>query len=123
MNLIVLATATMRGESVILALRVAGSVSYTSGAVLGHILLRKRYGLLGFHQVGETFGRIAAAAALAGGCALAAVLVVQGRVEEPRVAAAVALSAGLTVGTAILLTACKVVGVPEIRHARTLLRL
>lgn len=120
---IALAAATMGDESVIMALCVAGSLSYVSGAVLGHILLRKRYGLLGFHQVGETFGRITAATALAGGCALAAVSVVQGRVEEPRAAAAVALTAGLMVGAVMLLTACKVVGVPEIRHARALLRL
>ena len=119
--LVLLASLSASDERLVLAVCAAGSFSYVCGAVLGHILLRKRYGLLGFRRVQATVGRISAAAILAGGCALALVVAVQNRVPEPRLAAVISLSAGAAVGAVVLLGACKVVGVPEIRRARTLL--
>ena len=119
--LVLLASLSASDETLILAVCAAGSFSYVCGAVLGHVLLRKRYGLLGFRRVQATVGRISTAAVLAGGCALALVVAVQNRIPEPRLAAAISLSAGAAVGAVVLLGACKVVGVPEIRRARALL--
>lgn len=73
--LVYAASALLHGRSIIVALTVATSTSYLVGCLVGHLLLRRRFGGLGFGPVLRTVGWIALASAVAGGVGLAVVLV------------------------------------------------
>jgi putative peptidoglycan lipid II flippase len=119
---IVVAAALLPGRFVVVMLGVSASLSFVVGAVVGHFLLRRRYGLLGFHQVAATLGRVSLASLMAGGCCLAVVLFVETAVTEPRMAALVALGAGTATGLAAFLLAAHRIGIPELRIVRALLQ-
>jgi len=118
---ILIAAATLPAHAVAITLGVASSLSYLVGATVAHLLLRHRYGLLGFHHVAATLRRVGAAAAIAGGCCLAAVVTANAVVSEPRLAALLGLGVGTTVGLTTFLLAAKAIGIPELRNARALL--
>ncbi|NKT11644.1 hypothetical protein GS470_22315 [Rhodococcus hoagii] len=46
---------TLPSHTVVVMLPVAGSLAYVVGVTCGHLCLRRRYGLLGFRAVAETF--------------------------------------------------------------------
>ncbi len=108
-------------RAVVVMLSVAASISYLAGAVTGHILLRRRYGLLGFATVATTFNQVMAATAIAGCGALAAMVLTQHTVSGVTASHLVTLTAGTLVGAGVFLAAAKAIGIPEIRVARTLL--
>ena len=64
--LVLLARDVLSGNAQVIALNVSTSLSYVIGAVLGHVLLTRRFGRLGFLAVARTVVRIAVAAAIAG---------------------------------------------------------
>jgi putative peptidoglycan lipid II flippase len=67
MVLVKLAVLTVSADrAVVVMLSVAASISYLAGAVTGNILLRRRYGLLGFSTVATTFNQVMAATVIAG---------------------------------------------------------
>lgn len=106
---------------VVIALGVAASTSYLAGAIAGHVLLRKRYGLLGFSAVAVTFTQ-AIWATVAGGAAC--VLVMTGAVQlidGISLARIFVLVVGSTVGAGVFLLTARAVGMPEIRRFRTIL--
>jgi putative peptidoglycan lipid II flippase len=72
--LVIVASATLHGRSIIIALTVSTSTSYLVGCVVGHLLLRRRFGALGFASVLRAVGWILVPAALGAVVALAAVL-------------------------------------------------
>jgi putative peptidoglycan lipid II flippase len=72
--LVYAANAMLHGRSIIVALTVATSTSYLVGCLVGHLLLRRRFGGLGFGTVLRTVGWIALASAVAGGVGFAVVL-------------------------------------------------
>jgi putative peptidoglycan lipid II flippase len=106
---------------VVVMLGVAGSLSYVTGAVLGHVLLRRRYGLLGFSTVAATFTRVVWAAAIAGWAGLVAMALTRHAVAATTLAHLLMAAAGAGVGIAVFLAAAKTIGIPEVRRARTLL--
>ncbi|WP_228787458.1 murein biosynthesis integral membrane protein MurJ [Nocardia terpenica] len=118
---LVLSATVLPDHLVVVMLSVAGSVSYTVGAVAGHVLLRRRYGLLGFSTVAITFTRVIWATAAAGLACVTAMALVQHLVTAPMVAHVFALAAGVVLGGAVFLFAAKAIGIPEVRHAKALL--
>ncbi|WP_245745844.1 murein biosynthesis integral membrane protein MurJ [Nocardia altamirensis] len=108
-------------ELVIVMLSVASSLAYVAGATIGHILLRRRHGLLGFSAVAVTVHRVIWATALAGAAGLAAIALIQHKIHTPTLDQLATLAAGAAVGTAVFLLATHLIGIPEIRTARTLL--
>lgn len=109
-------------EWVVVMLPAAGSLSYVVGAVCGHLILRRRYGLLGFHTVLETLSRVLWASAIAGVFCVAAVGGAYLSLDDPRQAAAVALLVAVAAGAPAFLLAARTIGITEIGHARQLLR-
>ena len=51
--LVLLAQANLHGNAAVIALNVSTSASYVVGAVVGHVLLRRRMGPLGFRAIGD----------------------------------------------------------------------
>ncbi|MFD4182517.1 murein biosynthesis integral membrane protein MurJ [Rhodococcus sp. NPDC058514] len=119
---VLVASATLPDRGVVLALCVAGSVSYLAGATLGHYLLRRRYGLLGFHHVRDTAMGVGTAAVIAGTACFAVVRITESYIPDPRSGAAASLFAGTLTALIIFAIAAKAIGIPEIRHARAILR-
>ncbi len=64
--LVVLAEASLHGNAAVIALNVATSASYTVGAVVGHVLLRRRMGPLGFSAVVTAIAQTALASVVGG---------------------------------------------------------
>jgi putative peptidoglycan lipid II flippase len=120
-GVISIAAATLPSQVVVITLGVGSSLSYVVGAMVGHLLLRRRYGLLGFRHVAKTLRRVGAAALVAGGCSLMAVVAVKAAVPEPRIAALVELGVGAVIGLAVFLLAAKVIGITELRNVRALI--
>ncbi|WP_407670664.1 murein biosynthesis integral membrane protein MurJ [Nocardia suismassiliense] len=107
--------------AVVVMLSVASSLSYVVGAIMGHVLLRRRYGLLGFSTVAVTFTRVIWATAGAGWSCVAIMAITRHTVPDPLVEHLVTLAAGTSVGLVVFLLAAKAIGIPEVRNARALL--
>ncbi|QBJ97706.1 hypothetical protein ERC79_18490 [Rhodococcus sp. ABRD24] len=120
-SVVALSVVSLPGTAVVVALPVAGSLSYLVGAVSGHLILRRRYGLLGFHAVLDTFARALWASVSAGVVCIVAVGLSHQLLDNPRAAAAVALAAVLVFGTPAFLVTAQKVGIPEVRNAKMLL--
>ncbi|MCX4099240.1 murein biosynthesis integral membrane protein MurJ [Nocardia sp. alder85J] len=118
---IAVAATVLPDRAVVVMLSVAASLSYLAGAVAGHILLRRRYGLLGFSTVTGTFNRTAAATVIAGTGCLATVALLEHTRTGPVAGQLVTLGGGTLVGSIAFLAAAKMIGIPEIRTARALL--
>ncbi|WP_185993308.1 murein biosynthesis integral membrane protein MurJ [Rhodococcus sp. KBS0724] len=118
---VALSVARLPNQTIVVMLPVASSLSYIVGAVSGHLVLRHRYGLLGFHTVLETFSRVLWASIAAGVVCVVAVGVTHQLIGNPRAAAAATLTAVLVLGTPTFLIAAKKIGIPEIRNVTTLL--
>ncbi|AHH18821.1 MviN-like membrane protein [Nocardia nova SH22a] len=113
--------AVLPAHLVVVALGVAASMSYLAGAVTGHVLLRGRYGLLGFSAVAATFTRVIWAT-VAGGAACAAVMAVAAHtVGAATLGRVLVLIVGAAAGAGGFLLAARAIGIPEVRHTRTLL--
>ncbi|MBV9595021.1 MAG: murein biosynthesis integral membrane protein MurJ [Actinobacteria bacterium] len=112
--LILIAAATMSGVHVIEALNVATSVSYVVGAVVGHVLLTRRFGHLGFAVVGRTVALVALASA---GGALAAwgiVSLATSGLGHARGAALVGLIGGAMIGLTVFAAIAWYLNIPEL---------
>ncbi|MFI5782245.1 murein biosynthesis integral membrane protein MurJ [Nocardia sp. NPDC051570] len=119
-SVLALSAAVLPDHVVVVMLGVAGSASYVVGALAGHLLLRRRYGLLGFSTVAVTFTRVVWASALAGWACLIVMAYTRHLVSDPTIARLLTLAGGAAIGLAVFLLAAKAIGIPEIRHARTL---
>lgn len=83
-------------------LNISTSASYLVGAVVGHVLLTRRLGNLGFRRVGRTVTQILAASAVGGAAAWGATQLAYDAFGSARPGALVALIAGSIVGLAVL---------------------
>ncbi|RDI65512.1 putative peptidoglycan lipid II flippase [Nocardia pseudobrasiliensis] len=120
-SVLAVSAAALPDHAVVVMLSVAGSAAYLVGALAGHLLLRRRYGLLGFSTVAVTFARASWAAALAGWSCLIAMAAARHAVADPMLARLLTLAAGASIGVAVFLLAARALGIPEIRNARTIL--
>ncbi|HEU5271032.1 MAG TPA: murein biosynthesis integral membrane protein MurJ [Jatrophihabitans sp.] len=112
--LVFTAYATLHGRAVIVALTVSTSTSYLAGCVAGHLLLRRRFGPLGFAAVLRTVGWIALAAlagAVVAGVALFGVHTVLG---SGRLASLLVLLVGGGLGGLVLALVAFRLPLPEV---------
>jgi putative peptidoglycan lipid II flippase len=112
--LVLAAYALLHGRAVIIALTVSTSTSYLAGCLAGHLLLRRRFGSLGFAAVLRTVVWILLAA-LAG--AVVAVLVLAGVhawLGTGRLASLLVLLAGGGLGGLVLALAAMRLPLPEV---------
>ncbi|MCM6778819.1 murein biosynthesis integral membrane protein MurJ [Nocardia sp. CDC159] len=121
-GVLALSVTVLPDPGVVVMLGVAGSAAYVVGALTGHLLLRRRYGLLGFATVATTFARVIWAAAIAGWGCLVAMALARHAVADPTLGRVLTVSVGAAIGAATFLLAAKIIGIPEVRHARALLR-
>jgi putative peptidoglycan lipid II flippase len=112
--LVVTASSVLHGRSVIVALTVSTSTSYLVGCVVGHLLLTRRFGRLGFRPVAEAVGWIAAAAAAGAAVALVAVLGIGYGLGSGRLPALAELLVGGLLGGAVLVAIAVRLPVPEV---------
>ena len=103
-------------------LNISTSLSYVVGAVIGHVMLTKRLGLLGFRSVTRTVLRTGVASVLAGAVAYAVVLGCHSALGHGRGGAFAALLGGGVVGLAVFVGIAMRMRIPEIREIADLAR-
>jgi putative peptidoglycan lipid II flippase len=116
--LVVLAQANLHGNTAVIALNVSTSASYVVGAVVGHILLRRRMGPLGFSAVASVIARATLACAAGGLAALAILLWCHGLFGSARGGSLAGLVAGSIIGLVVMGVVALATGVPEARQIR-----
>ncbi|MEV6360344.1 murein biosynthesis integral membrane protein MurJ [Nocardia asteroides] len=121
-SVLVLAATVLTDRAVIVMLSVASSLAYVTGAVVGHILLRRRHGLLGFSTVAATVTRVGAATLLAGLAGLAAIALTRTSISAAAIEQFAAPAAGGIAAVFVFVLAAHGIGIPELRAARALLR-
>ncbi|HEY3716976.1 MAG TPA: murein biosynthesis integral membrane protein MurJ [Jatrophihabitantaceae bacterium] len=114
--LVLIVAETAHGDHVIEALNIATSVSYVVGAVIGHRMLTRRFGRLGFSRVVRTIVRIGFASILGGAAALGMVLVGTAIAGHGRTGGLIGLVGGSIAGLAVLLAAAWRMRIPEVRE-------
>ena len=114
--LVLIASQTLSGPHVIESLSVSTSTSYVVGAYVGYLLLRRRYGNLGFRTVASTVGRACVASAVGAGVAYLCVLASEHLIGTGRSAAALALVSGSLLGGALYLLVAQAMDVTELRE-------
>ncbi len=120
--LVVAGSVLLDGRAVLIALTVSTSTSYLVGCLVGHQLLRRRFGPLRFAPVGRTIGWIAVAAAVAGVAGLAVVLAAGAVLGDSRLAALVQLLAGGLVGSVVLVLLALRLPLPEVAQIASAVR-
>jgi putative peptidoglycan lipid II flippase len=103
-------------------LNIATSLSYVVGAIVGHILLTRRLGLLGYRSVAITTARVGLASLAGALAAYAFVVTARDKLGHEHAGALVGLFGGGVVGLAVLLGLAWAMRIPEIRDFRSLLR-
>ncbi len=83
-------------------LNIATSVSYVVGAVVGHVVLTRRLGRLGFTSVARTVAQIAAASVLGAAAAYGVVRLARSLFGEARLGALSGLVGGAVVGLVVM---------------------
>jgi putative peptidoglycan lipid II flippase len=111
---LILAATLLDGKAVIIALTVSTSLSYVAGCLAGHILLRRRFGSLGFAPVVRTVGWISVAALAGGAVALAVVLLGNGVLGVGRLSGLAELVLGGGLGLAVLGALAMRLPLPEV---------
>ena len=114
--LVLIVAETAHGDHVIEALNIATSASYVVGAVVGHRLLVRRFGPLGFSRVVRTIVRIGFASILGGAAALGVVLAGTAIAGHGRTGALIGVVGGSIAGLAVLLGAAWRMRIPEVRE-------
>ncbi|MDQ2957726.1 MAG: murein biosynthesis integral membrane protein MurJ [Actinomycetota bacterium] len=120
--LVIAASHALHGRSIIVALTVSTSASYLVGCVVGHFLLRQRFGALGFQPVARTVGWIAVAAAAGGAIGLAVVLAGNHTLGIGRGAAVLELLLGGTLFLVVLTLVALRLPVPEVAQLAAAVR-
>ncbi|GAB20370.1 hypothetical protein GOEFS_115_00100 [Gordonia effusa NBRC 100432] len=108
----------------VVVLCVSGSVSYVVGAAVGHVVLRRRYGLLGYRSVVGTAWRAMLVTAIAASVAVGAMAAVsQSSIGTTGFAGRTALFVvGSAVGVLVFGCSLRIIRVPEISRALCLCR-
>jgi putative peptidoglycan lipid II flippase len=120
--LVLLARDVLSGNAQVIALNVSTSLSYVIGAVLGHVLLTRRFGRLGFLAVARTVVRITVAAAIAGVVAWGGVYVAHFVAGSGRIGSLLALVLGGVPGIVAFVLAGRALRIRELRDILGALR-
>ena len=120
--LVLLAREMLSGNAQVIALNVSTSLSYVIGAVLGHVLLIRRFGRLGFLAVARTVVRIAVAATIAGVVAWGGVYVAHSVAGSGRIGSFLALVLGGIPGIVAFVLAGRALRIRELRDILGALR-
>lgn len=83
-------------------LNIATSISYVVGAIVGHVVLTRRLGALGFGSVLRTVGQIAAASAVGAAAAYGLVRLARSLFGDARLGALTGFIAGAVVGVVVM---------------------
>ncbi|HEV2885401.1 MAG TPA: murein biosynthesis integral membrane protein MurJ [Jatrophihabitans sp.] len=121
-GLVLAGAVLLDGRAVVIGLTVSTSASYLVGCLVGHLLLRRRFGRLGFAAVGRTVGWITAAAAGGGLVGLAVVLAGTAVLGDGRLAALVELVVGAVLGGAVLVLLALRLPLPEVAQIAAAVR-
>jgi putative peptidoglycan lipid II flippase len=98
-------------------LNISTSLSYVVGAIVGHIVLTRRLGRLGFRSVALTVAQVAAAAAVGGLAAYAVVVGAQHALGGARLGAVTGLALGGIVGLAVFAVVAWRLRIPDVQQA------
>jgi putative peptidoglycan lipid II flippase len=120
--LVLIAAQTLHGDAVIEALNVSTSASYVVGAIVGHWLLTRRLGRLGFSRVVRTTVRVGIASVLGGAAAYGMVQVGIAVAGDGRTGALIGVLTGSIVGLAVMLAVALRMRIPEVREIVTAAR-
>jgi putative peptidoglycan lipid II flippase len=120
--LVLVFAAILHGNRVVIWLEFVTSSSYLVGAIVGHVLLTRRFGRLGFTAVARTTGRIAAVTAVGSVVALGVLLGVEPVVGRGPAGSAVTLVAATIAGAAVLVGLLRVVRIAEVDQMLASLR-
>lgn len=113
---VLIAAQTLHGDAVIVALNVSTSLSYVVGAVLGHQLLARRFGRLGFSRVVRTIVRVGVASLFGGAAAVAMVVLGTHIAGHGRTGALIGVVCGSILGLAVFGLAAWRMRIPEVRE-------
>ncbi len=103
-------------------LNISTSLSYVVGAVVGHAVLTRRLGRLGFGAVLRTVALVGAASVVGGAAAYGVVQLVTRALGEGRAGSATALVAGGLVGLAVMVAVAWRMRIPDVRYAVSTVR-
>ncbi len=98
-------------------LNIATSFSYLIGAIVGHVVLTRRLGPLGFGAVLGTVTRIAVASALGAAAAYAVVLGARHQFGSARLGSSTGLIGGALVGIVVLAVVAWRLRIPDVQQA------
>ena len=120
--LVLVFAALLHGDRVVIWLEFVTSSSYLIGAIVGHLLLTRRFGRLGFSDVARTIARIGAVTAAGSLVALGIVLALQPVMGRGPGGSAVTLVAATLGGGAVLVGLLRVVRISEVEQMLTTFR-
>jgi putative peptidoglycan lipid II flippase len=121
-TLVLAGSQLLHGRAVLIALTVSTSASYLMGCLVGHQLLRRQFGKLGFAPVARTIGWISVAAAGGGAVGLLVVLGGKAVLGEGRAAALVELVVGSVLGGAVAVLLALRLPLPEVAQIASAVR-
>jgi putative peptidoglycan lipid II flippase len=120
--LVLAASQALHGRAVIIALTVSTSTSYLVGSLVGHQLLRRKFGQLGFAPVARTIAWISVAAAVGGVVALLVVRAGAAVLGTGRVAALAELLVGGALGGLVAALLALRMPLPEVAQITSAIR-
>jgi putative peptidoglycan lipid II flippase len=103
-------------------LNIATSVSFVVGAVVGHVLLHRRLGNLGYRPVLYSAARMIGASVVGGAVAYAVVRAAHGAFGTGHAGAVTGLLGGGIAGVVVLGVVCWALRFPEVRELRAMVR-
>jgi putative peptidoglycan lipid II flippase len=103
-------------QHLVIALNFSTSAAFVVGAVLGHVMLTRRFGPLGFRTVAVTVGRLAVPSAAGGIVAAIAVALIRDAMGTGRSGAAVSFVVGGLLGIAVFVGIAAIMRIPELRE-------
>jgi putative peptidoglycan lipid II flippase len=103
-------------------LNISTSLSYVVGAIVGHLVLTRRLGHLGFGIVVRALAQIAVASAIGALAAYGVVLAARSAFGDAHLGAVVGLIGGAAVGLAVLAVVAWRLRIPEVQQAGAAVR-
>ena len=103
-------------------LNISTSLSYVVGAIVGHMVLTRRLGRLGFSSVLRTVALVGAASVVGGAAAWGVVQLATRTLGEGHLGSATALVGGGLLGLAVMVAVAWRMRIPDVRYAVSTVR-